>query len=246
VTDGPATLILDIETMPAIAEIWSLWDSHIPIQRVREPGYVFGFGYAWHNRTQPRWVGGPQQDIAMSAQDLLNRADIVVTYNGDKFDFGHLNKTMVKEGCTPPSPYKSVDLYKTVKRVFGGLESYKLDYVARYLGLSPKIQTDYSLWQRCMAGDAKALAEMSRYCRHDVSLTGEVFDIVRPWIKNYPNVGFWSGPGYVCPACGSSHVQRRGYQVKIAMRYPRYQCQDCGKWSHDKAGERIATELRPA
>lgn len=240
---GPRIVTLDIETMPAIAEVFSLWDNSIPIQRVREPGYVFGFGFKWHDAKGVTWV--QDENVASCAYNVLDTADIVVTYNGDKFDLGHLNKTILAAGLTPPSPYKSVDLYKAVKRRFN-LESNKLDYVARYFDLGAKVQTDYSLWQGCMAGDERAIRAMARYCKQDVRLTEQLYNLLLPWIPNHPNVGLWGGIGYLCPACGSTHVQRRGFEVKVAVRYQRYHCQDCGKWSNDKAGERIDAELRAA
>ena len=49
---------------------------------------------------------------------MLDEADVVVTFNGDKFDLKILNQEFLMAGLGPASPYKSVDLYKVVKRKF--------------------------------------------------------------------------------------------------------------------------------
>jgi DNA polymerase elongation subunit (family B) len=246
---GPKILTLDIETMPAIAEVFSLWDSHIPIQRVREPGYVFGFGWKWHGEKPVHWFNQEPDSrvLAARARDLLDRADIVVTYNGDKFDLPALNTAILAARMHPPSPYKSVDLYKTVKRRLK-LESNKLDYAARILGLGAKVQTDYGLWQGCMAGDPKAVAKMARYCKHDVRLTEKLHDLILPWITNYPNVNLWlpDDGRPTCRVCGSDRMQKRGHQRVIAQTYQRFQCQACGAWSRGTAILDRATGVRAA
>ena len=75
-----------------------------------------------------------------AAHDLLSEADVVVHYNGDKFDLPHLNREFVESGLGPPAPYASIDLLKTVKRKFR-FPSNKLDYVVQKLRLGAKVST---------------------------------------------------------------------------------------------------------
>jgi transposase-like protein len=35
----------------------------------------------------------------------------------------------------------------------------------------------------------------------------------------------------VCPSCGGTHLQKRGFSIVGANSYQRFQCIDCGKWS---------------
>ena len=235
----PRILTLDIETAPAVVETFSLYDATIPIHRVREPGYVLGFGYKWRGERKVGWV---QTDgianVALEARELLDQADIVVTYNGDKFDLRHLNREIWLAGETPPSPYKSIDLFRVVKRRFK-LESNKLDFVAQQLGLGKKIATEYDLWRRCMAGDDLAWRKMARYCKQDVKLTEQLYDELLPWIPNHPHVGLWIDSNVrMCPTCGSHNLTRQGVRHAVAVSYQRFQCQDCGAWSRGTSVER--------
>lgn len=248
--DGPRVLILDIETMPAKTEQFRM-DDYTTIDRIVTPGYVFGFGYMWHNNastTMENYKPGPiqwvQENIAEASYDLLCEADIVVTWNGDKFDIPHLNTEMAKKNLTWPSSSKSVDVYRTVRRRLA-LESNKLDYSARIFLGEQKIKTDYSLWQGCMAGDELSIRKMARYCRRDVKLTDQLYVKFLSLVKNHPNVGLWLS-GRCCPACGSPAVQKRGVERLVSMTYQRWWCVDCGKWSRSARGERIEAELRPA
>lgn len=245
----PRILTLDIETAPAVVETFSLYDTTIPIHRVREPGYILGFGFKWHGSSAVKWV---QTDgsaaLAVSAYEVLDEADIVVTYNGEKFDLRHLNREIYMAGMGPPSPYKSVDLFRAVKRRFK-FESNKLDFIAQQIGLGHKVSTDYSLWQQCMAGDELAWRKMARYCKQDVRLTEQLYDDLLPWIPNHPHVGLWmehDGAGRLCPKCGSHKLTRQGTRTAVAhtVTYQRLQCQDCGAWSRGTAIEKRVGQTR--
>jgi DNA polymerase elongation subunit (family B) len=237
----PRILTLDIETAPAVVETFSLYDTTIPIHRVREPGYILGFGFKWYGSRRVDWV---QSDgvaaVALAAREVLHEADIVVTYNGDKFDLRHLKRDIALHELTPPSPIKTVDLFKTVKRHFK-FESNKLDFVASELGLGKKVQTDYSLWRRCMEDDEAAWRKMARYCKQDVKLTEALYDRLRPWITNHPHMGLWVDSidgARLCPTCGSRNVHYQGTRTTISVTYKRLQCQDCGAWSRGTEIER--------
>ncbi len=166
--------------------------------------------------------------------NVIEEADAIVTYNGNRFDLPTLNKEFLLTGYRPPAPYKSVDLYRTVKNKFR-FASNKLDHVAQQLGLGSK--TDhygFQMWLDVMDGNKKAQKLMETYNKQDVVLLEKVYDIVLPWIANHPNRSHHSGSA-VCPNCGSKSLQHRGFAITAVGRQQRYQCQDCGKWS--KASE---------
>lgn len=247
---APRILTLDIETAPAIVETWSLHNAFISIDQVREPGYILGFGWKWHGAAKVGWVQRDNETvIAETARDLLHDADIVVTYNGDAFDLRHLKREILLAGVTPPSRIKTVDLYRTVKKHFK-FQSNKLDFVAQQLDVGKKASTGgYALWKGCLAGDEAAWQKMARYCKQDVKVTEALYDRLRPWISNHPNMALWAdrGAARMCPSCGSHHLQQRGYERTVAAVYVRYQCQGCGSWSRANAMEsRVGGNNRPA
>lgn len=250
---GPIIQTLDIETAPPIVASWTLKNAFIGIEQVIEPGYMLGFGHKQRGKNTVGWVSvqGGVEPMVTAARDLLDSADLVITYNGDSFDLPRINADIAILGLTPPSRYKSIDLYRTVKRRFR-FDSHKLDYVAQRLGVGKKASTGgWSLWQGCMNGDPAAWAKMGRYCRQDVRVTEALHDRILPWIPNYPNLALWSNAEGQrrCPnaACGSPHLQRRGQERTTAAVYPRYQCQACGGWSRGNAIEqRVGGQNRPA
>lgn len=160
---------------------------------------------------------------------MLDRADAVVHYNGQKFDIPTLNKEFVKYKYKPPSSYYQIDLMQVCKKVFR-FESNKLDYVCQFLGLGEKVRhAGQELWTNCMAGKDDAWKQMREYNERDTELLESLYRKLLPWIDNHPNHGaFEDAP--CCPNCGSSHFVHQGYRVTAAFKYPRLQCQDCGKW----------------
>ena len=164
-----------------------------------------------------------------SIHSLLDKADVVVHYNGKSFDIPTLNKEFLQFGMRPPAPYKQVDLYRVNKGVFRFL-SKKLDYIVDQLGIGRKIRHEgHELWVKCMEGEEKAWRKMERYNKRDVTLLEDLYEKLRPWIPNHPNVAAYEDING-CPACGSANIKRSGFAITNIMKYQRYACNDCGKW----------------
>ena len=171
--------------------------------------------------------------------NLLNEADAVVTYNGERFDIPTLNKDFLEHGMPPPSPFRQIDLYKTVKSRFR-FPSNKLEYVCRALGVGQKIKTiGYSLWKGCMAGDKDCWKMMQEYNINDVKILEEVYYKVLPWIKNHANFGLYQEDKMVCPNCGSNNHQKRGFAYTLTNKYQRMVCNDCHNWFRATKAEGI-------
>lgn len=161
---------------------------------------------------------------------LLDEADVVVHYNGIKFDIPTLNKEFIKHGFKPPAPYKQVDLYRVCRYAFR-FESNKLDFVSQALAIGAKVKHEgFDLWVRCMEGEAGAWRRMERYNRGDVRLLEKLYKRLLPWIERHPSHGAHEDAP-LCPKCGSDHMNRRGYVTTRVYKYIQYQCQSCGGWA---------------
>ncbi len=228
----PLILLLDIETAPHRVYAWGLWGQDIFIDQIEDPGYTLCWAAKWLGSKQMMFssVKSPGRNhMLRNIYSLIAEADIVVHYNGTKFDMPTLNKEFVQEGWPPPAPYKQIDLLLTARRQFR-LASNKLDWVAKALGLGQKMKhKGMALWRGCMAGDAASWNIMERYNKRDVVLLEKVYLALRPWVANHPNVALYSGETRpACTNCGSLQVVKRGYYHAKSLRYRRFSCKDCG------------------
>ena len=159
---------------------------------------------------------------------LLGEADIVVHYNGNKFDIPTLNKEFVKAGMLPPAPFKQIDMLQVCRRAFR-FESNKLDSITQSLSIGRKIKHHgFELWIECMEGKAKAWHIMERYNRMDVTLLEKVYHRLLPWITKHPVLR--SCLALSCPKCGSRQTQSRGTTRTRTALFSVHQCQSCGGW----------------
>lgn len=228
----------DIETFPIEAYTWGLWNQNIGISQIKKPTIMASFAWKWRGEKKTQFFSvhhNTREEMIQKAWDLMNEAQIVVTWNGDKFDVKHFNREFVEAGLQPPSPYKSLDLLKTARRQFY-FPSNKLDYVSQALGLKGKVSTGgFQLWLDCMAGDDRAWARMRTYNKQDVVLLEQLHDRLLPYIKGHPHMGLLNGSDEdSCQNCGSEDLERRGFAYTPLARFQQYRCRPCGSWSRGK------------
>lgn len=236
----PKILFLDIETAPNTAYVWGLFDQNINIGNVIETSRVLCWAAKWRGSDTIMFqseVGKKgKQHMLTEIHKLLDEADAVVHYNGTRFDIPNLNKEFIEAGMTPPSPFKEIDLLKTMRKKFK-FTSNKLDFITKQLNLGSKTKhAGMSLWVDCMAGDKAAWKKMEEYNKNDVVLLESLYDRVLPWIKGTINYGIFDDHA-VCPHCGSEDLQKRGFNYTPTAKYQRYSCNSCGAWSQEKKAE---------
>lgn len=227
---SPKILLLDIETAPATAYIWRLFDENIGLEQLITPSRIL----CW----AAKWQGGKgyQADerigripMLTALHKLLSDADAVVTYNGEHFDLPKINGEFIAAGLDPVPPIPSIDLYKTVKQL--GYQSNKLAYVAKHLGIGQKISTGgFQLWADVLANSKQAWDKMLKYNKQDVVLLEKLYTKLRPYIKSHPSLHAPTN-GNGCPVCGSAKIQHRGERRTRAFIIERLHCQGCGAWS---------------
>lgn len=226
-------LFLDIETSPNLAYVWGIWEQDINPRHMVSTSSTLCWAAKWHGQREVMFDSvhqSTEKQMLKRVHRLLDEADVVVHYNGRKFDVPTLNKEFLLNGMAPPSPYKQVDMLQVARGKFR-FQSNKLDYVASQLGLGGKASHEgFELWVKCMKGDAGAWSRMERYNKRDVVLLEQVYEKMLPWVPNHPNHSAMDGRP-VCPNCGASKLQKRGTQLAKDTTYVRYQCGGCGAWS---------------
>jgi DNA polymerase elongation subunit (family B) len=225
-------LILDIESAPHTAFVWGTWDQNVGLDQLKEHGRTLCWAAKWYQEDEIFYRDERKgtERMVRAIHKLLSEADVVITYNGLKFDIPMLNNEFIKLRLDPIKPQKHIDLYRTARSQFK-LASNKLAYVARYLGLGDKVENKgFKLWLGCMAGNKDDWALMQEYNIGDVTLLEKVYDALKPWVKNHPDVLVDSHKEH-CAACGSEAVQKRGFRRTKQFKITRLHCQDCGAWT---------------
>lgn len=239
-------LLLDIETSPMSAYVWGLYDQNIGLNQMIDTSKVLCYTAKWLDDSQIYFDSikdSREKSMLKGIHALLDIADAVVTYNGDKFDLPVLNKEFLLCGFTPPSPYKKIDLLRTVRRNFR-FASNKLDHVSQQLGLGKKVEHEgFELWLKCMAKDDEAWKKMEKYNVQDVVLLEKLYVKLLPWIQSHPNQNLFSD-GHVCPTCASTKIQKRGTAITTTGVYQRYQCRSCGTWSQSTKALSSGAEIK--
>lgn len=240
-------LYWDIETAMAIASIWRPDDQYVPMDRMVAEGFLLNWGAKWEGEskvysgllTPEEAIARDDSRIVADMADLIREADGLVAHNGDRFDFPILNGRIAKYGMEPLGPVRTIDTL-TLSRKSLGLPYHKLDYLADYFGIGRKIKTDQDLWNRCVAGDQQALNAMKRYNRRDVILLEEVFEKLKPYVRNLPRLYDAERENErACPFCGSDALMVRGYYRTQASTMVKYQCTICERYSRAKSTERL-------
>jgi DNA polymerase elongation subunit (family B) len=223
----PKILIIDIETSPNLVHTWGVWNQNIgPDQMVKE-SEMLCWGAKWYMKPGHMYEDiHNKQRMIKHLWTLLNEADIVVHYNGKKFDIPIINTALLLARLYPPSPYKQVDLIDTIKHKFK-FQYARLGYVCPALKLGEKHKnTGFKLWQDCMAGKKCAWIGMKKYNLQDVDITEALYNEIKPWIDKHPRI---YDNERTCPYCNSSKVYRKQAKIAIKHSYVQMHCQSCGK-----------------
>ncbi len=223
-------LVLDIEWSPAKAYVWRMWDENVTPDQLIDPGGLLCFCAHWIGSKDfmfySEWQNG-KKEMAIALQRLLNEADAVIGYNSNKYDLPKIKGHLLLEGLEPFAPPTSIDLIKTVKGL--GFVMNRLAYIAPLLHVGSKMKNEgFRLWRSVLEGDAKAQVRMQKYCIQDVKVTAALYNKIKAYIPNHPHLGDDKG---ACGACGSNHVQNRGWRRTKFYKVRRTQCQSCGGWA---------------
>jgi DNA polymerase elongation subunit (family B) len=229
-------LLLDIETAPNLAWVWGLWKQNVAINQIAKDNYILCWAAKWLGEDevyQSSRSHASEKAMLKGIHKLLDEADAVIHFNGKSFDVPWLNGAFLINQMAPPSPFKEIDLKETAAKKFR-FPSNKLAYVNKVLGIGEKLKTDFDLWIGCMQNDPQAWKDMETYNVNDVVIMEETYKRLLPWIKGHASHSVLNETGErVCPRCGSTHHQKRGYTYTAASKFQRFQCIDCKGWFKD-------------
>lgn len=243
VPKGLRILALDLETSPALADVWKMWDNNIGLNQLRAVTEVICFGARWLGEDETvvysTFIDG-KEAMVQRAWELLDEADAVMGWNSKNFDVKHLNREFILAGLTPPSPFVNLDLMMDVKSKFRFLSN-KLDHVAHQLLGQEKVKHEgHTLWVKCMAGDAQAWLDMYEYQRQDVDLLIDLYHKLLPWLKSHPNAALYNGQTDSCVRCGSLDLLRSARNAYTTVSvFPMYVCETCG--THQRGAKSLST-----
>lgn len=230
-------LTIDIETMYGLAHVWQAWKNDIHLSQIEELPKMISFAAKWKgdSKVEFRSTYHDTEEVMLKRLwELIDEADVIVHFNGERFDLPWINTAFALNNLGPPSPVKSVDLIKTVKKKFY-LFSNKLQHVTTLFGLEGKLSHEgHLLWVACRSGDVKAWDRMKRYNIQDVKVTEQLFDKIFPWLVGLPNANLYvDSETEGCFYCTSNNIQKRGFTYTGQGRFQRWHCTDCGRWSSD-------------
>lgn len=228
----PKILILDIETKPMKAYIWGPKVDWVSADKIIDHGGLLCFAAKWLGSDEV--IFSRSNNIVREIHALLSEADVVVTYNGDRFDIKKLNNEFLLAGLGPPRPFKSIDLIK-VNRTKFDLPYKSLDYLANRTGLGHKEKHQgFDLWVDCERGVPEAWEVMEAYNKKDVILTESLYVKLLPWLGVSPHIGMLVGRPDACPYCGTDSLILQDESAwTFVQRYQLFKCETCEGWSRD-------------
>lgn len=241
----PKVLLFDIETSPLQAFVFqkSIWKTNVGADQVISEWYMLTWSAKWlfdDTLISQRLTGkeARKEDdsrIVEGLWKLLDEADIVIAHNGDGFDIPNMNTRFVVLGLPPPSPYQTIDTMLVARKQFGFTHN-SLNGLAKIFGFEAKMDTDFELWKRCVAGDEEALEYMQTYNKGDVTLLEKIYLKLRPWIKSHPNIGLFVESGAaICPNCGGDGLTwlPDKFYYTTTSKFPLFICK-CGAYGRSR------------
>lgn len=250
-------LILDVERLDGITEqhYWDRGDlknRYIHYETVvRHPRTTIVCA-KWYDDINvvrlAEWDRGGRKRFLKNVHDLLSRADIVVTHNGDNADLPWLKGDLHVEGGLPPlPPFKSVDTLKVLRREFKSGAPFKgLDAFCQIAGLPSKTDRyDRHAMERAVAGSKEDRVRLTEYCVGDCLAQQALYDYLRPHIKNHPAL-FIDGKDKLtsCHRCGHNTKPVAKRYVASLMTYSMRRCTVCRAYSRISIEPERISEVR--
>lgn len=240
----PRVLTLDLERLPGrfTRDIWEGRDlarvNYLHPDRWDELPSTLCASWKWHGQRAVGFVAAWEDPdpfhVARTMWQVIDEADVVVTYNGRRADLKWLRQDWAQADLPATTPYRDVDLFLVARREFA-FESKSLAHLCQRLGLPGKhgrYNADEA--RAAAAGDGPERRRLVRYNKQDSRITESVFDRLRPYVRGI-NFGLYrEDEARCCPSCGHDILEPAGFATTAVTRFPTFRCAACGSVSRGK------------
>lgn len=243
IDNGLKFLPYDIETSHMLVRTFYIGQKvSLHHHQIKEPSKVISIQYMWATDKKAKYlewdkVGKSFDDSQMLeefATNILPKADITLTQNGDRFDFITLNERAKVHKLSILDQKPSIDILKLSRKSFRAA-SHKLDYRSQQQGLGGKIQMVDQDWVDIEENGIPVSKKMAKYGCKDVEDTLRVFWEELPYYKDLPTVVEKVILSFLkfervkpkltaCPACRSKHRLATDFKT---TRNGDHKCNQC-------------------
>lgn len=159
----------------------------------------------------------------------VEKADIVIAHNADRFDIKQLNTQRLLNDQSPIPWPTSEDTLKQFRKHFY-FPSFKLDYLAQTLLGQGKDNMNLQDWINIVDQEnIRSFTKMIRYCKRDVRLLKGVLNRAKKHMSPKVHEGIFNGNGPLsCPRCPNSTSRSIGVRATSTRKYQRRMCNSCG------------------
>jgi predicted PolB exonuclease-like 3'-5' exonuclease len=232
-------LFWDIETSPN--RLWS-WRVGRKISLgpdvIDKERNIICICYKWQHQRKVhhlKWDFWDDKKMVEDFVPVLEEADELVAHNGDRFDMRWYNGRHLIHHLPPIPTSKTVDTLKIARKHFY-LNSYRLDYLAKKLLGHGKIETGFGLWKAiCTNNDPVSMAKMIRYCKRDVVLVQELWELEQSYEAPKTHSAVLTTGDvklrWMCPHCASGNVKKsKNITTAKGMIQHQMKCRACGRY----------------
>lgn len=230
----PKILLLDIEATNLSANF----------------GYLLCFGYKWLGAkttqvlsiTDYKKTFGQNctndRELLKDVAPIMEQSDQWVGWYSTRFDVPFLQTRRLLHNMPPIGDKPHVDGWWVARQRLK-FTSNRLDTVSKALPLGENEVKEYKTplssqhWIRGAAGHLPSIQYIVHHCKQDVKVLEQVYEKIRPFAQNLPNMSLISNNDRKgCPACSASFVDciTRGYKATAAVLKRQYSCKKCGHW----------------
>lgn len=239
-------LLIDIETSPLKGYFWRLFEEQGGTGMLADDWFILSWSAKWYDEDKIIYRDQRnskdienEKDILKELWELIDKADIIIGHNSDKFDLKRINTRFIKHGLPPLIKglnFRTIDTLKIAKKHFD-FTSNKLEYLAKFLGCKQKKMKSQkfpgpAMWIECLARNKEAFKEMEAYNKQDVLTLQDVYNKLKAYDTSI-NFSLFNDGRHVC-SCGSKHLIKKGFSYSNNAVHQRYKCSKCGKPYKDK------------